>query len=293
MNEYLIKKSLKTKILNRFRSTFKIPILEQLLVRISLLTTSDFIWKIIPPDYLYPKGSIRFATRKGINYKLDISNVIDHSIYFDYKVKIHESIIEKIKSSTIIFDIGGNIGSSALFYSKIAPFSRIYSFEPHPDTYNCALENLSLNESNNIHLINLGIGNKKENLKMYEVNQHNPGMNRILEGDRNFPYKLIKLDTMANICNELNIEKIDFIKIDVEGFEYAVISSGEYIIRKSKPVILVELDDDHLIEHGSNAKELVSLISSFGYKNLYNAADLSLITTNTNFNKCHIDLLAY
>lgn len=96
MNNYHLKQSGKTIFLNFFRSFFTIPFLENIIVKLSLNNSSTVIQKLIPPDYLYKTNSFRLVTREGINYKLDISHVVDHYLYFGIKDKSYETIIETI-----------------------------------------------------------------------------------------------------------------------------------------------------------------------------------------------------
>jgi FkbM family methyltransferase len=246
----------------------------------------------VPPNYLYKKYSARNVNRQGINYILDISKVVDHNIYFGYKESGYNNVLEDLKTASTIFDIGANIGNSSLFYSSINPKAQILAFEPHPDTFKRAKENLQLNKFSNIHLLNIGLGEKKETLKLYEVNDNNPGMNRILPTENNFPFKTIEVDRLDNICMEHQVGKIDFIKIDVEGFEYSVLAGGKEIIEKWKPVLFIELDDDYLKGNNKSAKMLIELLVSFGYIEFYRAEDLSPVSLQMNFNNCHFDLIA-
>jgi FkbM family methyltransferase len=292
MNNYRPTILFKTKLINLFRLLFTIPYFEKFLISRLLKNSGSFLYKLVPPNYLYKKYSPRYATRQGINYKLDISKVVDHNLYYGYTDADYNSVLADLKTARVILDIGANIGNSSLYYTSINPDAQILAFEPHPDTYKLAAENLKLNKFPNIHLINIGLGEKRETLKLYEVNDNNPGMNRILTAENDFPFKTIEVDRLDNVCREQNIDKIDFIKIDVEGFEYSVLAGGKEVIQKSKPVLFIELDDNNLKENNKSAKALIELLVSFGYNKFYKADDLLPVTTDLDFNNCHFDLVA-
>ena len=156
MNKYKIKKTSTTRALNLLRVFFTFPILENILITLISNNRYKFIQKIIPPDYLYKKGSLRYITRKGINYKLDISNVVDHYLYFQIDDFEYDSILDELKKARVILDIGANIGTTSLFFASINPNAQIISFEPHPHTIKRAEENIKLNNFQNIDLINIG-----------------------------------------------------------------------------------------------------------------------------------------
>ena len=229
--------------------------------------------------------------RNGINYQLDISKVVDHSFYFNLEKPSYDSILPQLKSAKVILDIGGNIGTSALYYASINSTARILSFEPHPDTFVKAVENIELNTFQNIELINLGLGTQRASLKLYEVDEHNPGMNRILTEEANFPYKIINVDVLDDILLKKEIKKVDFIKIDVEGYEYAVLSGAKETL-KLNPLLFIEINDNSLKENKSSAKQLIELLIASGYSTFYRADNGESISSNTNFTNCHFDLIA-
>ncbi|MBK7965835.1 MAG: FkbM family methyltransferase [Bacteroidetes bacterium] len=153
------------------------------------------------------------ARRSGINYILDISNVVDHSIYYNLEMPYYNSILTQIKEAKVILDIGGNIGNSALFYASINPTAKILSFEPHPDTFKKELENISINPFQNIKVINLGLGTQRASFKLYEVEEGNPGMNRILMHETEFPYKMIEVDILDDILKAKTLTKLILLKL--------------------------------------------------------------------------------
>ena len=289
---YHLHQSFKTKFLNVFRRAFTIPFIEKFMQKKMLQNSTGIYRKLIPSNYLYKRGSYRQFKRGDINYKLDISNVVDHLLYFGISDSDYTSILPQIKAASVILDIGGNIGTTALYFASINQKCRILSFEPHPDTFKRAKENLGLNNFKNVEVINIGLGERKEKLKLYEVNQYNPGMNRVLTGERNFPYKEIFIEKLDDFLVEKGISRVDIMKIDVEGFELSVLKGGNKIIRLSKPILFIELDDDNLKENGVDVKMLIQWLQDTGYKNIYRADDLTSLSFNSDFSHCHFDMVA-
>jgi FkbM family methyltransferase len=290
MDGYHLNQNAKTRFLNYFRSVFTLPLFENVLLMLLFKSKFKIFQKLVPPDYLYKSGSFRFVERDGIKYKLDISNVVDHYLYYGIKDATYDSILETLKNAKVIIDIGANIGTTSLFYASINPGARILGFEPHFKTFNRAKENIALNYFENIELINMGLGEKAETLKLYEVNSNNPGMNRILTEAKDLPFSKINIDKLDSVLNDKQIPKADFIKIDVEGFEYSVLLGSQETL-KLKPVLLIELDDDNLKENNKSAKMLIEFLITCGYTNIYRADNLELITLNSNFDNCHYDII--
>lgn len=275
-----------------FRKAFTIKFLENMLVMWHISYHWTIIGKLIPPNYLYAKNSLREIRRNGVNYKLDISNVVDHYLYFGYQDLSYNSIIDEIQKSKVILDIGANIGTTMLFFARLNPKAQIIAFEPHPRTYLRAKENLELNDFKNINLLNLGVGIKEEVLRLYEVNDRNPGMNRIIRTNKDIPYLNIDVDALDRVFADMINEKIDFIKIDIEGHEYYALKGGEGVLKKYKPTLFIELDDNNLRENNSSAIGVIALLMSFGYSKIYRADNMEIIDNTTSFENIHIDIIA-
>jgi hypothetical protein len=92
--------------------------------------------------------------------------------------------------------------------------------------------------------------------------------------------------------SEKNVERLDFIKIDVEGLEYSVLKGGEKTLRKNKPTILLELDDNNLLENDASAKILIKFLIDLGYNKIYRADNNKIIEPNIDFKNCHFDIIA-
>ena len=294
MNKYILKKSPKTRVLNFFRRLFftNQP-MEKFLIKRIIRSEPNSIWtKFVPPNYLYPLKTIRTGSRDNINYTFDISNFVDHFIYFGYKEGLFDPVKEDILKSKAIFDIGANIGWSAMYFSGLNQEARIYAFEPHPRTFERAQGNFKLNNFPNVSFFQLGLGNKPDAVKLFEVDVHNPGMNRIIPGSQDeFPYVTITIDTIDNFVATQKIERIDFIKIDVEGFEFNVLQGGRKTLQEQRPVLFIELDDNNLRENNSSAFELINLLFSYGYQTIYRADTYVPVSVNTDFTSCHFDIV--
>lgn len=292
MESYHLKTPVRTKFFNFFRRIFFFRPFENFLVRKTTVNSNSFFSKLVPPDYMYPKETFRSATRNGINYKLDLSNVVDHYIYFGKVDADYKSVLQDIKNASTILDIGGNIGTTSLFFASKNPDAKIYTFEPHPVIFKRAEENIKLNSFQNITLINKGLGIEKASFKLYEVNEHNPGMNRILDEGTDLPFVVIDVDSLDNILASYGVTNVDFIKIDVEGFESNVIKGSTETL-KNKPKLFIEVNDDNLKENASSAKALVNILEDAGYNHFCDAEDLKTITNASNFDHCHFDLIAW
>jgi FkbM family methyltransferase len=283
--------SVKTTILNFFRRLFKLTVFENLLSYLNTTFLSDFAGKLIPPPYLYQKGSIREVNRNGINFKLDLCDTVDHYIFYNYHNHSLELFFEEAKNSNVILDIGANIGWTALRFASKNPKAQIVAFEPHPVTFQRAQENFGRNNFSNILCLNIGLGESPSTLKIYELMDNNSGMNRIVLEELDRPFKEVKIERLDDVLNNRNIHQVDLIKMDVEGFEGFVLKGASNILTSSNAKILMETDDVFLKNNGSSARALIDILKGYGYKTFYRSDKKCFIKDDDNLLGCHFDML--
>lgn len=286
--------SIKTKILNTIRKVLRNKFCEQFFIRKNISSEGKSKWlKLIPQEYLYAKGSLRYYERNGERFELDISNVIDHAKYFGYGEKGLQNLEEKIKENFIIVDVGANIGTMTVRFAKLASLGKIIAFEPSLQTYNRLIKHIEINNLTNIIAVNQGVGYKSGAFKLYKVVETNPGMNRILPNnlsDEVLEFEYISVSTLEKELEKLQVKKVDLIKIDVEGYEYQVLKGAEKILDLYKPMLFIELDDFNLKQNASSALEVVNFLMDKNYS-IKGAESLEDISKSYRFNNCHLDII--
>jgi len=154
-----------------------------------------------------------------------------------YEEEILLKLDKYLNENSVVLDIGANVGNHTVYWGKISKVNKIFAFEPVISTY-CILEkNIEINNlSNKVKLFNIGLGDKKTRAKIDIFSIDNIGATSINE-DVNGDIKICALDDIYEINNE---SRIDFIKIDVEGFEKYVLEGAKHILLKHSPIIFIE-----------------------------------------------------
>ena len=98
--------------------------------------------------------------------------------------------------------------------------------------------------------------------------------------------KVVRLDTEVIA---LNIKKVSLIKIDVEGYELNVIRGALNTIRKFKPILFVELNEENLKQYGHSSETLVNLLWELGYRVL--DSKTGDVLRNSNWDSMETDIL--
>jgi FkbM family methyltransferase len=166
---------------------------------------------------------------------------IGHRIYFDgsFEESYLKICSRYLKTDSVIFDVGANIGIHTVYFATFCPSGMIYSFEPALSTYQLLLKNI--NGHKNIIPINAGISNLSSSLEFYECFDNALSSLKDTKRDSIKSKYRILCFTIDDFVTLFSINKLNFVKIDVEGFETEVLQGMKGTILKYKPVIFCEV----------------------------------------------------
>ena len=205
-----------------------------------------------------------------------ICRFIRESGRLDHDQNMLPLLKEFIKNGDVVLDIGAFIGDHTIYYSKlVGDNGSVIAFEPNRDSFFCLEHNLKAYK--NVELINSAIGKEYGFVRTVDV-LGNIGMNFLIP------------DNLGGIViyslNQMEIDRIDFIKIDVEGFELDVLIGGKETINKFKPTMLIEINDATLIRQGISRNDIFAWLTenNYIYRNIYknqglNDSQLDIICT--------------
>lgn len=188
--------------------------------------------------------------------KLDLTKNLEYD-RLTYKI-----IKEHLKSDSNCIDIGCHKGEILDIMLKYAPQGNHFGFEPIPDFY----QNLVSKYQNKATISNIALSNEKGNTTFNYV-KNAPAYSGIKERK----YKVsnpdiekieVELDLLDNCIS--GDQKIDLIKIDVEGAELNVLKGGKNLISKNKPLVLFECGLGASEFYNTQPEEIFELIESFG-----------------------------
>ena len=182
-------------------------------------------------------------------------------------VKILKELIEN-KDNIYFYDIGANTG----YYGILAGYLgkgeiKCCSFEPVREFCNCIQESIRLNRLEDImKVFNFALGDKNSKEDLYLAGSGS-SLNKDFINKPNLSKRRIEIKKLDDIVQDKNLEKPDFIKIDVEGSEYNVLLGGEKTIRESLPILFIEIV--YSLNNGfvnKNYKKTLEFIRNLGYR---------------------------
>jgi FkbM family methyltransferase len=221
---------------------------------------SRLLKRLIPAPSYY-RDQTRIVTRDGIRYRVKPSDLSQWFVFSGNNDRHVEAAVYSIrKGNGAILDIGANIGHFSLPVSKRFPGRKVIAFEPNPLVYEQLMKNISLNEGSgkDITVHSIALGEKEEMIKL-SIPFRNSGAGTLLntythEPHHEFMVNIRPLDQLINF-------PVDFIKIDVEEFEYSVLKGARNLLKTYHPAIYMETSNTH-----PHQKEIFQFLSDLGYR---------------------------
>jgi FkbM family methyltransferase len=170
-------------------------------------------------------------------------------------------VLEHVRHSRCFLDVGANCGLYTTMACMANPDIHAVAFEPVPRV-NAALSN-NVRENNlesRVILLNVALGDSNGTVAFHEAYDTTMG-SLATEGYRGQTGKLIEVQcrTLDSIVDELQIEP-DFMKIDVEGFEHAVLAGARRTLRAFRPRMVLEANP------GDPVERVMEILSDHGYR---------------------------
>jgi FkbM family methyltransferase len=181
-----------------------------------------------------------FDNNQNIIPKYIIENKVFYEIFFLEYIR-HNDIID---SKSVVLDVGAYFGNHSVYFSKILGCKKLFCFEPYKPSFNLLQKNIALNNINNAVCSNVAVGNRPGAVIVDRFVANDPGSTRWSYVDDGIGD--VKIGMLDNIISE----KVDFIKIDVEGMEMMVLEGSENIIENYSPIIMIEVSKNNNKEFG-------------------------------------------
>lgn len=217
--------------------------------------------RLLRPDIINYRGSpVRRVTRDGITYDLDLSDYVEWTIYWGVERTEKAALFDLANHGDVALDIGTNVGEVLMNLARrVGTTGQVIGFEPNPTTLAKCRHNLSLNHFSNVEVHKVALGDSPGEAMLGHPQGMNAGADRI--GSSGVPVQVTTLDAFGD-----RLDRVDLIKIDVEGFDLKVLRGGEKLIERFHPVLFIEFCDANLREQGDSTADLIRWLKEHGYE---------------------------
>ena len=213
------------------------------------------------------QGVVKNARRLDLELHLHLDEWIQANVYFTGSYEMEELDLVKsiLKPEDVFIDLGANIGLYSMIASRaVGPKGHVYSFEPFPLNAERLKQHLVLNDCLNATVIEKAVADKSGSLTLkYDSSSHNTGMPSAYSTDgAEVEVDVVALDDLAK---DQKWNRVDFIKMDIEGGEYLALLWMRQILETWKPKILLELHPEAVARTPYTTNQIIEVLTERRY----------------------------
>lgn len=151
---------------------------------------------------------------------------------------------QTLKSGMNVVDVGANVGYMALLSARcVGSTGRVLAIEPDPGNARLLAANIARNRYQNISVCRCAVGSEAGTATLYR-SAWNMGNHRLNAGEAGQASAQgtidVELETVDRLVDKHNLQRVDFVKMDVEGYEPGVLAGMGRTIARDHPIVLTE-----------------------------------------------------
>jgi len=205
----------------------------------------------------------------NIKLKIDRSRMMGASFFWTGIHELREFIFlhRFLRPDMVAMDVGANLGEYTVFMAKRLARGRVFSFEPMKSIRDLLVENINLNGFSNVQVFDYGVSDRKQTLNFHEIDDGNEGLGTFYPGlKKSTKHEEILLKPLDEEFSSLRFDRVDFIKIDIEGGELFALKGAAVTIRKYRPLVMVEVSEENYKAAGYATSDVAAFFGRENYK---------------------------
>jgi FkbM family methyltransferase len=165
----------------------------------------------------------------------------------------------------VFVDCGANNGMfTVVGASRVRREGLVISFEPVPDTRTALQRNVSANGFDHVIVLPHALSDTRSE-RMFFATANGGGLSSFVPAVLGTPM-MVEALCLDDVLPLVGSRSVSFLKMDVEGAEVAALRGAQRLLREHQPMLLVEVEDEHLRRQDTSAAELFALLESLGYR---------------------------
>jgi len=191
-----------------------------------------------------------------------------------YSVEILRVLDRLLAPGMVVVDAGANIGEVSLFAAKrVQPGGHVFSFEPVPELATRLRHHVELNGFAVVEVFERGLADREGKANIYTPGTPfrdgtvNDGMSTLYAGaDHHTLAGSVLLTTLDAFAHERGLNRIDLLKVDVEGAELPVLRGAREVLAVHRPWVIVEVQQETSEAAGYRQGDILTYLGDFGYR---------------------------
>ena len=182
-------------------------------------------------------------------------------------------IARLVPSTAVVFDIGAHAGQYTKLFARAASHGRIYAFEPGTYARSILRSVVWLHRLSNVTVVPIALGSelRLDTLSIPLKGRGSIGFGLSHLGTpskrwRAVAQEIVAVTTVDQVVNALGLERLDFIKADIEGWELRLLQGANSTLERLRPCLLLELNGAALARAGDRLDDAFDYLAARGYQ---------------------------
>jgi FkbM family methyltransferase len=186
-----------------------------------------------PKSELKPSKVVQLGRHRLILHGVSEDDAYFKQISDNYEPEFQAFCQQFVDEDAVCIDIGANIGVKSLFLARHARKGRVIAVEAAPSVAKCLRANVAANAASNVEIVEAAVGDRIGKAYFTEMSAH---------GHLESVGTEVPMLTLQEIVRQLALTRVDFIKMDVEGFEFPILKSAYDTINDLRALVLFEFN---------------------------------------------------
>jgi FkbM family methyltransferase len=208
------------------------------------------------------------TTIDGITYRLDLTEMIDSNLNLlgAHEPRTMETVRRLVMPGATAIDVGANAGYYSLVLARlVGPAGRVIAFEPTEWAFQKLVTNVGLNAFENIRLERVALADVSDQREISSSELAFKASWPLSGVQAERPKEVVEFLTLDDYVERRELDAVDFIKVDVDGYEFRVIQGARKTLARFRPSLLIEIGKGTQAELGDDPLELVRVLNELGY----------------------------
>ena len=231
---------------------------------------SKYITMALRARRVFPEMAIPLRLPFGA-WWLAENGALDHELMYNGFEETEMRFVQRLlRPGMTVLDIGAHHGLYTLLTAKrVGRGGRVIAFEPSPREFRRLAKHVRVNRCKNVQVEACAVGDQSGEAELFMVDGFRDWGNSLRPPAVPEPTRMVRVPMrkLDDVLAEQGVEQVDFIKLDAEGGELAVLQGAKRLLQTApRPAILAEVEDMRTRPWGYPAREIMQLLARWNYR---------------------------
>lgn len=194
------------------------------------------------------------------------------AIFKQHHRELRPLLAPLISDDAVVFDVGAHAGQYTKLFAHLARHGRVYAIEPQSYARRILRTAIRFNRLRNVEILPIALGaapgTATLTIPVKASGSYGFGLAHLGPHTRSggAETESVAVTTLDALATTLGLTRLDFIKADIEGWEQAMLEGGRATLARFRPVLLIEVNAEHLARAGGSVAALWRLLTELRYR---------------------------